>query len=183
VLIIVSLFWLGSEIVLSRTKHSQSTDRHNDNSSLRILWITITVCVTVGIVLRFRQTGNFGGDPLFYQIAGIMLIIFGLIVRWVAIFSLKQHFTVDVAVTKDHRIINAGIYRFVRHPSYSGSLLSFYGLGLFTAHYFNFLIIVLPVTAAFLYRIHVEEKMLVGTFGDEYIRYSKSVKRLIPGIY
>jgi protein-S-isoprenylcysteine O-methyltransferase Ste14 len=38
-------------------------------------------------------------------------------------------------------------------------------------------------TAAVLYRIHVEEKALRGAFGAEYDEYSKTTKRLIPGVY
>jgi protein-S-isoprenylcysteine O-methyltransferase Ste14 len=34
-----------------------------------------------------------------------------------------------------------------------------------------------------LYRIHVEEQALVGAFGDEYVEYSRTTKRLIPGVY
>jgi protein-S-isoprenylcysteine O-methyltransferase Ste14 len=90
---------------------------------------------------------------------------------------------VDVSITQDHRIIRKGIYRFVRHPAYAGSLLSFFGLGLCLANYFSILIIFLPICSAFLYRIHVEEKALIDNFGNEYINYCASTKRLIPGIF
>ena len=40
-----------------------------------------------------------------------------------------------------------------------------------------------PERAALLYRIHVEEAALTGAFGQEYVEYSRTTKRLIPGIY
>ena len=183
ILITVSIFWVGSEIILARTKRSQSTDVRIDRSSLRVLWVTIAIAVNSGIVLGFQRHGYFGNGSPVFPIVGLALVACGLIVRWIAIFSLKHQFTVNVSIIKDHRIIRKGIYRFVRHPAYAGSLLSFFGLGLFFANYFTLLIICIPICAAFLYRIHVEEKALIDNFGDEYVNYCASTKRLIPGIF
>jgi protein-S-isoprenylcysteine O-methyltransferase Ste14 len=183
IVMIVSVLWLGSEIVLSRVKRSLPSDTRFDKSSIRVLWSTILASVTLGVMLGFQRFGYVGGGSRAFPITGIMLIICGLVLRWIAIFSLKSQFTVDVAIMKDHHIVSNGIYRYVRHPSYSGSLLSFLGLGLFFADIFSLATIVLPISAAFLYRIRVEEQALVDTFGDEYIRYCKSTRRLIPGLF
>ncbi len=183
ILITVSILWIGSEIILARTKRSQSTDIRFDKSSLRILWVTISIAVNVGILSSFQRIGYFGNGSRIFSIAGLMFIVFGLLVRWIAIFSLKHQFTVDVSITQDHQIIRKGIYHFVRHPAYAGSLLSFFGLGLCFANYLSMLIIFLPICSAFLHRIHVEEKALIDNFGDEYIKYCASTKRLIPGIF
>jgi protein-S-isoprenylcysteine O-methyltransferase Ste14 len=183
IIILVSVFWLGSEIVLSRMKRSLSTDARSDKSSLRILWITIFFSVNVGVVLSFQRVGYFGGGSSAFPIVGLVAIVCGLLFRWIAIFSLKRQFTVDVAIREDHRIVSEGVYRFVRHPAYAGSLLSFLGLGLSFANVFSLVVIFPPICAAFLYRIRVEEKVLVDAFGDVYIRYCNSTKRLIPWIY
>lgn len=182
-IIVVSVLWLGSEIILSRTKRSQSTDMRYDGSSLRVLWVTICFAVNCGVVVSFQRIGYFGKGSRIFPIAGLVFIVCGLIIRWLAIFSLKHQFTVDVSITKDHRIISKGVYRFVRHPAYAGSLLSFFGLGLFFANYLSMLVIFVPICSAFLYRIHVEEKTLIGAFGDEYLNYCRSTRRLIPGVF
>ena len=183
IMVSVSILWVGSEIILARTKHSQPTDARFDKSSLHVLWVAICIGVNVGVILSFQHIGYFGhGSPMF-PIAGLILIVCGLLVRWFAIFSLKDQFTVDVSITKDHRIISKGVYRIVRHPAYAGSLLSFLGLGLFFANYLSILMIFVPICSAFLYRIHIEEKTLIATFGDEYLNYCRSTKRLIPGIW
>ncbi|MBI4722843.1 MAG: isoprenylcysteine carboxylmethyltransferase family protein [Candidatus Stahlbacteria bacterium] len=182
-IIIVAVFWLGAEIILAQTKHSQPTDTRFDKSSLRVLWITIFVSVPVGVLIGFQRIGYFGNESPIFPIAGIILIIYGLLIRWIAIFSLKHQFTVDISITKNHHLVREGIYRFVRHPAYAGSLLSFLGLGLFFANYLSMLIIFIPICSAFLYRIHIEEKVLIDTFGDKYVNYCASTKRLIPGIF
>jgi protein-S-isoprenylcysteine O-methyltransferase Ste14 len=111
------------------------------------------------------------------------LIVAGLTIRWRAILTLKRQFTVDVSIRKDHRIVKTGIYRLIRHPAYAGSLLSFFGLGLFFTNYLSLIVIFLPICSAFLYRMTIEEKILVATFGEEYRDYYRTTKRLLPGVY
>ena len=183
IVIAVSVLWLGSEIVLARMKHSRPTDARFDKSSLRILWITIGTSVSLGVMLGVQGIGYFGGRSRVFAFAGIVFVICGLLVRWIAIMSLKHQFTVDVSIRKDHRIVHEGMYRIIRHPAYAGSLLSFLGLGLFFANYLSLLVIFLPICSAFLYRIHIEEETLIGAFGEEYINYRRTTKRLLPGVY
>jgi protein-S-isoprenylcysteine O-methyltransferase Ste14 len=75
------------------------------------------------------------------------------------------------------------MYRFVRHPAYAGSLLSFLGLALCFSNYLTMLIVFIPVCLAFLNRIHIEENAFIDAFGNEYLDYCASTKRLIPGIF
>jgi protein-S-isoprenylcysteine O-methyltransferase Ste14 len=182
IMMIISVLWLGSEIILARTKRSQPADVRVDRSSLRILWMVIALSVTIGVIAGDLQVGRFGGGKWIFRVAGIALIVCGMLIRWIAILSLKHQFTVDVSIREGHRLIKEGIYRHVRHPAYAGSLASFLGLGLTFASYLSLLIIVLPIIVAFLYRIRVEEKVLLDTFGDEYRIYCESTKRVIPGI-
>jgi protein-S-isoprenylcysteine O-methyltransferase Ste14 len=183
IMIVLSVLWIGSEFILSVTKRSSSTDLRSDAFSLRILLITIAVAVNAGILVSFLRIGYFGNGTPMYSIAGLVLIVCGVVVRWVAVFSLKHRFTVDVSIRNNHRIMKEGLYRFVRHPAYAGSLLSFLGLGLYFADYISVLVIFLPVCSALIYRIHVEEKALIDYFGKEYETYCASTKRLIPGVF
>jgi protein-S-isoprenylcysteine O-methyltransferase len=71
----------------------------------------------------------------------------------------------------------------VRHPSYSGALLAFVGFGLCVGNWISFLVLLVPITAAFLWRIHVEERVLNDALGDDYGRYAARTKRLVPVVY
>lgn len=186
ILIFISLVWLLSEIGLARIKHSRTKDSKGlDKSSVRFLWITIIICVFIGVFLGVWRIGwRIGYIPVkFISLMGLILIVLGLIVRWTAILTLKKYFTVDVSIQSNHKIIDKGIYKFIRHPAYAGSLLSFLGLGLAFSNWLSTLVIFMPVLIAFIYRIRVEEKALIQAFGDEYLNYSKTTKRLIPKIY
>jgi protein-S-isoprenylcysteine O-methyltransferase Ste14 len=186
IFLLISLVWIISEIILAKAKHSKATDSKGlDKSSLRFLWTTIIICIFIGVFLGVWRIGwRIGYIPAkFISLIGLVLIVLGLIVRWTAILTLKKYFTVDVSIQSNHKIIDKGIYKFIRHPAYAGSLLSFLGLGLSFSNWLSTLVIFIPILIAFIYRIRVEEKALVQAFGEEYTNYSKATKRLVPMIY
>jgi protein-S-isoprenylcysteine O-methyltransferase Ste14 len=182
-IIIVSVPWIASEVFLSRFRRARISDSQFDESSTRIIWITIAISVNIGVFFGFQHLGHFAAGEFVLHVGGLVLIVCGLVVRWVAILTLKSQFTVDVAITEHHRLVTQGIYRYLRHPSYSGSLLSFLGLGLAFANYVSLLAIFIPICAAFLHRIKIEERVLTDNFGTEYRNYCSSTKRLIPFVF
>ncbi|HKK20121.1 MAG TPA: isoprenylcysteine carboxylmethyltransferase family protein [candidate division Zixibacteria bacterium] len=180
---IVILLWIISEIVLARVKHSEAKTSDKDKLSLRVLWMSIILGVTAGVFMSFSSFGVIQSHRGGIESAGLVLIVAGLVIRWVAILTLWKYFTVDVSIASDHRLVKSGLYKLVRHPSYTGSLLSFLGLGMIFLNWVSLLLVVVPITGAFIYRIKVEETALIGHFGEEYRRYAASTKRLIPKIY
>ncbi len=79
--------------------------------------------------------------------------------------------------------MDRGPFRVVRHPSYTGVLLAFVGFALSLANWASLLVILLPISAAFVRRINVEEQALSSALGERYLSYMRRTKRLIPGIY
>lgn len=154
-----------------------------DRSSLRFLWLTITLALFIGVYMGMKGIGYVAIVAPWISYLGLTLILLGLLLRWSAILTLRRYFTVDVAIVKDHKIVDRGLYKYLRHPAYSGTLLSFLGLGLTFSNWLSLLIIVVPITGAFLYRIRIEEDALRLAFGEEYTAYCRRTKRLIPGIY
>ncbi|MBU2768960.1 isoprenylcysteine carboxylmethyltransferase family protein [Acidithiobacillus ferrivorans] len=110
------------------------------------------------------------------------LLAAGLLLRSYAVITLKNHFTVDLAIQPGHRLIRHGPYRIVRHPSYTGALLCFSGLALSVGYWGTTLIILIPVISAYIWRITKEEHILTKAFGDVYQEYCSSTYRLFPGI-
>lgn len=80
-------------------------------------------------------------------------------------------------------MVDRGPYRVVRHPSYTGLLLSCLGIGLCLGNWLALLVIVVPTTAAIVYRIRIEEAALVAELGEPYRRYAAGRARLIPGVW
>ena len=107
----------------------------------------------------------------------------GIIIRWTAIFSLGKSFSANVAIREDQQLKQTGLYRFVRHPSYSGLLLILLPVGIHSRNWAGLLVLIVPATVALIYRIHVEETALHEAFGSRYTDYSKTTRRLVPGLY
>jgi protein-S-isoprenylcysteine O-methyltransferase Ste14 len=100
-----------------------------------------------------------------------------------AILTLGRSFTANVATHAAQSLQRSGLYSIVRHPSYLGMEIIFLAVGIHSRNWICLAVCVIPPTLAVLYRIHVEEIALRGLFGDEYIAYSRTVKKLIPGLY
>ena len=109
-------------------------------------------------------------------------MILGIIVRQWAIAVLGRFFSLTVSVQHEHRIIDRGPYRLVRHPAYTGGYLAVVGLSLALQSWAATVLLAIIFGAAFGYRIRVEEKLLVAELGEDYLAYSKRTKRLIPFI-
>ncbi|MGZ5504624.1 MAG: methyltransferase family protein, partial [Chthoniobacterales bacterium] len=92
-------------------------------------------------------------------------------------------FTVNVAIAQDHKVIETGPYRYIRHPSYTGVLVAFVGYGLSLGNWAALLALLLPIFVAFLYRMHVEEQTLIDALGERYAAYCRRTKRLVPFVY
>ncbi|OGC85560.1 MAG: hypothetical protein A2W07_08725 [candidate division Zixibacteria bacterium RBG_16_43_9] len=184
IFILISAFWLLSEIILAKTRRSSSKDSPKlDKSSIRFLWIAIFLSVFIGVFLGVKGVGFIPIRHHLLSICGIILMVLGLVIRWTAILTLRKYFTVNVSILPGHQIVKKGLYKYIRHPSYAGSLVSFLGLGLAFSNWLSSIVIVVPILTAYIYRMQVEEKALIQAFGDEYLDYSKTTRRLIPKIY
>jgi protein-S-isoprenylcysteine O-methyltransferase len=154
-----------------------------DQGSLRMIWLVVISCIFVAVYITFKLPQfQFVANRFSYPF-GVALFFAGLSVRWYSIYYLGRFFTVNVAISEDHRVIDSGPYRYIRHPSYTGALMAFSGFALCLSNGLSVLIIVLPVSAVFLYRIRIEEAALHAGLGVAYNNYCKRTKRLIPAIY
>ncbi|MBA2340391.1 MAG: isoprenylcysteine carboxylmethyltransferase family protein [Pyrinomonadaceae bacterium] len=156
--------------------------RNCDKHSLEIVALA-SLSVPFGIYAGFTHVGRIESGRMFFALAGTVLALVGVIIRQRAVHTLKQYFTLNVTILDDHRIVKRGLYKTIRHPSYTGYLLRYFGGGLAFANWLSLLLIFLPTLAAILYRMRVEEEALTETFGSEYTDYLKHTKRLIPKIY
>ncbi|MSU69531.1 MAG: isoprenylcysteine carboxylmethyltransferase family protein [Opitutaceae bacterium] len=105
--------------------------------------------------------------------------------RFPLVFDLDsgRFFTVNVAIASDHQLVESGPYRYLRHPTYTGALLAFLGLGLCMGNLVSLGFIVIPIFLAFRRRMRVEEEALLGAFGDKYRTYMQRTRRLLPFVY
>jgi protein-S-isoprenylcysteine O-methyltransferase Ste14 len=182
-IIYLSFLFFISEFLLMLVKRSKrsKSKQQRDKGSLVLLWVTITLCFTFGFIFANYHIWEFNN----FIIAGIglLFILVGIIIRWMAILQLKKAFTVDVAIGQEHELTTNGLYKWIRHPSYLGLLLIMTGFSVCMNSLISILVIVIPMFVVLWYRISVEEKLLVEAFGDQYIEFCRRTKRLIPLIF
>jgi len=182
-IVYLSLAFALSELLLMLVKHSKTktAKTRKDRGSMLLLWVMITLGFTGGFFLSKHNSWN-SINTLIAGI-GLLLVLAGIIIRWIAIIQLGKSFTVDVAITEVARLKTDGLYKRVRHPSYIGLLLIIIGFSATMNSLYSFLVLVVPVFLAIAYRINIEESVLTREFGESYFRYMSKTKKLIPGVY
>jgi protein-S-isoprenylcysteine O-methyltransferase len=181
--LIILLFPVSEVALAFRRRASRADSASQDRGSMWTLWVVITLSVIGAIAAQRGSIGRMSLPASLLNSLALSLLLCGLAIRWAAILTLGKYFTVNVAIARDHRIIQSGPYRFVRHPSYSGLLLAFVGMGLSFHNWLSLVILVVPIAAALALRIAVEERALRAAFGAEYDSYSARTWRLIPWLH
>jgi protein-S-isoprenylcysteine O-methyltransferase Ste14 len=168
--------------ILSR-KRLRAGARRQDRGSYVLLLCLIGGGVLFGVLVAYQvpATTITIARPLLFWL-GMLLLTAGIALRFYAIHVLGAFFTATVAVAPQQTVIEAGPYRLIRHPSYSGILLILLGLGLSLTNWLSLLIILGCALPGFSYRIRVEERALLAHLGQPYEEYMQRTKRLIPFI-
>jgi protein-S-isoprenylcysteine O-methyltransferase len=172
-----------SELYLAFTRRAAVRATPRDRHSLILLWAVTIVSFWGGLQMVWLVPGATVPHPGGFYLIGFCLFLGGLILRWYSIGHLGRYFTVDVSISAEHRLIDSGPYRFIRHPTYTGALLAFLGLGFCLGNWLSILFLSVPIIGAFLRRVRIEERALLGALGEHYRPYMRRTKRLIPFIY
>jgi protein-S-isoprenylcysteine O-methyltransferase Ste14 len=178
---VVYALWLFSELVIGgiipRSRRRGAPIIYEDKSSRQL--ITLSTFLSLTIAFLFASSG-IASLPSGAFYLGIGLMIAGILLRQWSIAVLGRYFSRTVGVQEGQAVVDRGPYRLVRHPAYTGSLLTIVGLGFVLQSWGAVLVLIAFFGVAFGYRIHVEEEVLKSKLGDEYVAYAKRTKRLIP---
>lgn len=179
------LFVIGIVAAIMQPNYRLITNKDNrlDNGTeSQIIWsVYITQLCAILEAAYLRFPGSVMWDPI-ASLAFIAMIA-GLALRTWSIKTLGKYFTMHLAIQQEHKIIRQGPYRYLRHPSYAGAFLTYIGTIVFFHSWYSLLLALVVLPVAWIRRIYYEEKMLTAEFGEEYILYCQSVKRIIPGVW
>jgi len=117
-----------------------------------------------------------------YAWAGVGFMGVGLGLRVRAAQTLGEYYTRTLRTAEDQAVVDAGLYRFVRHPGYLGVLTMWLGYGLAASSGPAAIGAVAVNGVAYSRRIRTEEEMLVKALPD-YVAYQRRTSRLIPGVW
>ena len=174
-LLLIAAWFSGSSGISGGEKHS--------TASKTILYAFGVLLVLLTLVPPYcdrRDIWVIDGDAARYF--GLFLFFAGSILRLAAVFVLGRRFSGLVAIQPGHQLKTDGLYRYIRHPSYTGLIASMIGYVLIFRSVIGLLLNIL----LFLFlvsRMNDEESFLEAHFGDEYRNYRLRTRRLVPFVY
>lgn len=152
--------------------------------SAKAMGATLLLLQLAAALLAWFQVAMFPAAQLTLLFwIGFGLMIFGALLRKHCYLILGRHFTPEVRVVEDQKVIDKGAYSLVRHPGYLASLIMVLGFGLGLGSMVGLAVVFLGTLIVLLKRIHFEEKALTEKLGEAYTSYARGRKRLIPWIY
>jgi protein-S-isoprenylcysteine O-methyltransferase Ste14 len=152
--------------------------------SLVPLTVSLGVAVALGEFAARQAPGVALPGPGWWPVAlGFVVLALGLALRAWAAHELGRFFRFTVVVQADHRVVDTGPYRLVRHPSYTGLLMIELGLGIELGTWLSIAACLLPPLIAFAIRLRHEEKILISELGQPYRVYMARTHRLVPGVW
>jgi len=141
----------------------------------------VIILAIVGvIVIGYARIGVLP-NWLFYP--GEVLFVVGAAFTFWSYSLLGRYLSAHVQVFPEHKVIENGPYRYIRHPGYLGQIVAFIGLGLAVQSWVALLAILVVAGGLLLYRIRNEEEFLAAELGDDYVKYMKRTKRFLPFVW
>jgi protein-S-isoprenylcysteine O-methyltransferase Ste14 len=174
------------DVFYKRTKESKPLKKSKfDKGSAIINGIVFIVSISLIVVSPIMNYYKIGliEISILFNIIGLLITVLGIILRMAAVKTLGKYFTRTLEKTENQQLITNGVYKYLRHPGAAGNMTSFFGLAVSTGNYISIIFVTVMISVAYIYRIKVEEEMLIEIFGDEYKKYQKKTKRLIPFLY
>jgi protein-S-isoprenylcysteine O-methyltransferase Ste14 len=178
----VFLFAYVPEFALvARSRRAQDEEADRGSMGLIMLagWIGMLGAFVVAGIPAFMITR---GQKTWF-VVGLIVLLSGRFLRRHCWRMLGKHFTGDVKASADQPVIEQGVYRWVRHPSYTGGMLMYVGTGLALTNWLSVLIITFAGAAAYAYRVRVEEQALQANLGARYREYMSRTKRFVPFVF
>lgn len=175
-------FWPEWKVVQSGREGAKDVDS-KDSGSIKVIMAGNSIAMGLAYPLAFVRAWSFPANwqvPLF--VVGVLMVFLGSVLRRYCWRTLGEYFTGDVKARADQPVIRSGPYRFVRHPSYTGAMMMFVGIGLALGNWVSLVLITIATIAAYGYRVAVEERALLGAIGEPYGAYMRERKRFVPYI-
>lgn len=169
--------------VISRDRR-RFTGRKADRGS----FLGFFICIPLALIIAFNAAF---GHPEWRISAlqpalswlGIAMIWAGMAFRLWAVLTLGAFFRISVVVQDGHQLVTAGPYRWLRHPAYTGVIVTVTGIGLALGNWVSLLAMAILPTLAIAWRMHVEEQALTEQFGEAYKDFCESRSAVLPCVW
>ncbi len=167
-----------------RNKSNKITTDKKGTLEKSLLGLVFLGMVILPLIYIFTALFSFADYdlPLYLHISGLLLIVPMLWLFYRSHKNLGQNWSATLEIREGHKVVDSGVYRYVRHPMYSAILLLVIIQALLLNNYIAGLSGVISFGLLYILRVKNEERMMIKEFGDEYKQYMKRTKRIIPFI-
>ncbi|MBV9772133.1 MAG: isoprenylcysteine carboxylmethyltransferase family protein [Bryobacterales bacterium] len=168
--------WVLSAIRSKRTARSQS-------GGSRLLQGGLTALGYLALFYRSIPLGvldrRFVPGSALIEWIGFAIALAGAVAAVWARFALGRNWSATITLKQEHELVRRGPYALVRHPIYSGLLLTMSGTAIFFGTFRGLLAVALAFAGWWL-KSRMEEAFMLQQFGQQYREYQSEVKALIP---
>lgn len=152
--------------------------KRQDRGSFVLIYLAVLGSMFIAVIVRRFDLGLALGVP---QCIGLGVMVLGMLFREWAIILLGRNFATVVTIKQGQQLITSGPYRWLRHPAYTGGLLTLIGLGLAFGTWAGAILNGILGLVAYTYRATIEEAALTEAFGQEYQDFARTRWRFFPG--
>jgi protein-S-isoprenylcysteine O-methyltransferase Ste14 len=174
------ILWMVIELInnLVIGRHRQG-GQGQDKGSFWVVFVTVYAATLFIVLTRWLGWGVIS-TPV--QWVGLGLAWIGLLVREWAVLSLGRFFTVLVEINPNQHLITSGLYRWIRHPAYTGGILTMTGFGLAAGTWIGAILALAVTVIGYSYRVRIEERAMLAAFGEEYRGYMRHTGKFFPRV-
>jgi protein-S-isoprenylcysteine O-methyltransferase Ste14 len=172
---VLAVVWLVARIGIKKAKQRESSSE----------FVLHAIPVLVGFVLLFAK-GNWGWlnyrglpDVPAIWMTGLALTMLGIGISIWARLTLGRNWSSVVTLKQGHELIRTGLYRWIRHPIYTGLLLAMFGTAMCKGHLRGWIGVAI-VAATFYFKARREERFLRQEFGAGFEEHARQTGMFLP---
>ncbi len=172
----LDIYWSIAEVKRRSAKTAESRESRQLHGRLILAALLLLFIPIPGL------TGHFVPDTLATGIVGLAIQVGSALFYFWCRGYLGRMWSGAIRIVDDHKLIECGPYRVLRHPMYTGMLGMCVGTAIVSGQYHALLGVAL-FAYAYARKIRIEERILTEEFGAVYDAYRRRTSALVPWVF
>ncbi len=118
--------------------------------------------------------------PEYIKIISVIILLADVFIFYLSHKELADNWSPFLEIKEKQKLIKNGIYQYIRHPMYLSMWIFALFQGFVLSNIFIEIFGIITWSNLYFIRISNEEKMMIDTFGNEYIKYIENTGRIFP---
>jgi protein-S-isoprenylcysteine O-methyltransferase Ste14 len=145
------------------------------------VWPGLVITLAIDFAVPRADWKSVALHPAWIRIAGLAILVAGTAFAVWARLTLGAMWSAVPEVKEEHALRTSGPYAVTRHPIYTGMLAMLGGTGLLIGD--GRWLVAFPVYVVLVeIKLHIEERLMLAEFPDDYPHYRQRVPQLVPGL-